>query len=108
MSESTTTEESTMNPETTTGMTGSLMAMMLMLQGMSSQRLDEILARQPIKDNQRESHLNTMAAIQSQYEVTLPEAFAAAKMAQSWGPGDNAAHNAAAITPNLQFQVKPA
>lgn len=102
MPESTTTEE-TMNPETATGMTGQLMAMMLMLQGMSSQRLDEILARQPIKDNQRESHLNTMAAIQSQYEVTLPEAFAAAKMAQSWNPGDAAQTNLAANTPTFKL-----
>lgn len=107
MPESTTTEGSTMNPDTATGMGGQLMAMMLMLQGMSSQRLDEILARQPIKDNQRESHLNTMAAIQSQYEVTLPEAFAAAKMAQSWGPGDAVQANLAAGTP-IQFNLKPA
>lgn len=96
-----------MNPESFSGLGGQLMAMMLMMQAMSSQRQDETVARQGVIDNQRLSYLNGTAAVQSQYEVTLPEAFAAAKMAQSWGPGDNAAYNAAAVTPAMQFHIVP-
>lgn len=86
---------------------GTLLAGVLATQALSSARNDETLARQAVKDNQRESHLNTLSAIQSAYEVTLPEAFAAAKMAQSWNPGDAAQTNLAAGTP-VQFKVVPA
>lgn len=79
----------------------------LLTQALSSARMDETLARQAIKDNQRESHLNTLSAIQSAYEITLPEAFAAAKMAQSWNPGDAAQTNLAAQTP-ITLKVTPA
>lgn len=103
-------ESTTVNPQAspTMELLGSLLAGILALQGLSSARNDETLARQAVKDNQRESHLNTLAAIQAQYEFDLPQAFAASQMATAWQPGQNASFNAASIVPPVQFQVKPA
>jgi hypothetical protein len=86
---------------------GPLLAGLLGLDGLSALRMDQILARQAIKDNERESHLCTMAFIEAAHEMSIPEAFATAHLALSTTPAQNAALNAASIVPPLQFKIVP-